>query len=66
MSTAEILTDIEAAQYVKAVSLRSFKDWCRKWSVRRVGQRRYARTHLDAGILRQVAQGRKQYNAAAK
>jgi len=61
MSTAEILTDTEAAQYVKAVSLRAFQAWARKWSVRRIGQRRFARSHLDAGILRQVAQGRKQY-----
>lgn len=61
MSTDEILTDAEAAVYVKAPSVRAFNDWRRRWNVKRVGAKRYARIHLDAGIQRQIAQGRRAY-----
>lgn len=62
----DTLTLTEVGYYVfrTEVTDKTAWSWCRKWNVKRIGPRLYAREHVDAGIRRQIAQARRQYTAA--
>ena len=54
MSTDELLTLTEAAEYVKVGCSKSLRRWALKNNVRPVRKGRYARVHLDNGIRREI------------